>query len=80
MLFNCALLSRSLSFFLTIHIFKAFISSACSYTSVKVAVIYRSISYLWKQVRDNSIEELQIILQELWNIDVSYGPQNNQFL
>ena len=33
-----------------------------------------------KEIRYNAIEEFQIIHQKLWNVDILYSSQSNQFL
>ena len=33
-----------------------------------------------EQVRDNAIEQLEVFLQEFWDVGVSDGPQHNQLL
>ena len=35
---------------------------------------------LREQIRNDAIKQLQVILQELWNVNVTDGSKNNQLL
>ena len=74
---NCPL---SLPFSFTFYIFQSFVSNAGPYASVKVTVINWSVTYFWKQVRDNPVKEFEIILEKLGHVYISYSSEDNEFL
>lgn len=41
---------------------------------------YRYLLDMREQIRHNSTEKFQVILQELWHVHISNGTQHNQFL
>lgn len=47
---------------------------------VQPALVFVYLLDFREEIRDNSTEQLQIILQELWHVHISNSTQNNKFL
>lgn len=65
---------------LTIYIFQVLLSTDVPYGLLQRAVVDRLLFDRREEVRHNTVEELQVILQKLWYIDILNGPQTDQLL
>lgn len=58
----------------TVHIFEVLLGADITHGLFKRAVVDWLLFRLWEKVRHNTVEELQVILQKLWDVDISNGP------
>ena len=65
---------------LTIHILQSPLVGLVPKALLHVAIVCGLELDLGEQVRHNSVEEFQIVHQELWHVGIANGTQYNQFL
>lgn len=65
---------------LTIYVLQVFLDADVSHGLLQCAVVNGFLFGLGEEVGHNAIEELKVVLQEFWDVDVQDGPQADQLL
>lgn len=65
---------------LTIYVLQVVLCADVTHGLLQRAIVDGLLFGLGEEVRHDAVEELQVVLEELWDIDIQDGPQADQLL